>query len=215
MNNLGISIKERYKELCNLPYQIPEDGYHGKEIITIAKGIYEIYGKTKLEEDIEFFKQKGLEVLLKQIKEVLDNYRVNFDVFTSEQSLYDSSQVDNVLSMLQKSGKCYIEDGALWLKTTDYNDEKDRVLIKNDGTYTYFLPDIAYHFNKINRGFDKLIDVLGSDHHGYINRLKASIEILGKDSNILDIKMKHQRKMLVIKVNYINYINNVLNKFPI
>lgn len=196
MNNLGISIKERYKELCNLPYQIPEDGYHGKEIITIAKGIYEIYGKTKLEEDIEFFKQKGLEVLLKQIKEVLDNYRVNFDVFTSEQSLYDSSQVDNVLSMLQKSGKCYIEDGALWLKTTDYNDEKDRVLIKNDGTYTYFLPDIAYHFNKINRGFDKLIDVLGSDHHGYINRLKASIEILGKDSNILDIKILQMVRLI-------------------
>lgn len=196
MNNLGISIKERYKELCNLPYQIPEDGYHGKEIITIAKGIYEIYGKTKLEEDIEYFKQKGLEVLLKQIKEVLDTYRVNFDVFTSEQSLYDSSQVDNVLSMLQKSGKCYIEDGALWLKTTDYNDEKDRVLIKNDGTYTYFLPDIAYHFNKINRGFDKLIDVLGSDHHGYINRLKASIEILGKDSNILDIKILQMVRLI-------------------
>lgn len=196
MNNLGISIKERYKELCNLPYQIPEDGYHGKEIIIIAKGIYEIYGKTKLEEDIEYFKQKGLEVLLKQIKEVLDTYRVNFDVFTSEQSLYDSSQVDNVLSMLQKSGKCYIEDGALWLKTTDYNDEKDRVLIKNDGTYTYFLPDIAYHFNKINRGFDKLIDVLGSDHHGYINRLKASIEILGKDSNILDIKILQMVRLI-------------------
>lgn len=196
MNNLGISIKERYKELCNLPYQIPEDGYYGKEIITIAKGIYEIYGKTKLEEDIEFFKQKGLEVLLKQIKEVLDTYRVNFDVFTSEQSLYDSSQVDNVLSILQKSGKCYIEDGALWLKTTEYNDEKDRVLIKNDGTYTYFLPDIAYHFNKINRGFDKLIDVLGSDHHGYINRLKASIEILGKDSNILDIKILQMVRLI-------------------
>ena len=196
MNNLGISIKERYKELCNLPYQIPEDGYHGKEIITIAKSIYEIYGKTKLDEDIEYFKQKGLEVLLKQIKEVLDTYRVNFDVFTSEQSLYDSSQVDNVLSMLQKSGKCYIEDGALWLKTTDYNDEKDRVLIKNDGTYTYFLPDIAYHFNKINRGFDKLIDVLGSDHHGYINRLKASIEILGKDSNILDIKILQMVRLI-------------------
>ena len=196
MNNLGISIKERYKEICGLSCNLPEDGYHGKEIIMIAKDIYEENGNQKLNEDIEYFKQIGLDILMSQIKKVLDEYRVNFDVFTSEKSLYDRSLVDDTLSKLQKSGKCYIEDGALWLKTTDYGDEKDRVLIKHDGAYTYLLPDIAYHVNKLDRGFDELIDVLGSDHHGYINRLKASLEILEKDATKLDIKILQMVRLI-------------------
>ena len=196
MNNLGISIKERYKEICGLSCNLPEDGYHGKEIIMIAKDIYEENGNQKLNEDIEYFKQIGLDILMLQIKKVLDEYRVNFDVFTSEKSLYDRSLVDDTLSKLQKSGKCYIEDGALWLKTTDYGDEKDRVLIKHDGAYTYLLPDIAYHVNKLDRGFDELIDVLGSDHHGYINRLKASLEILEKDATKLDIKILQMVRLI-------------------
>ena len=196
MNNLGISIKERYKEICGLSCNLPDDGYHGKEIIMIAKDIYEENGNQKLNEDIEYFKQIGLDILMSQIKKVLDEYRVNFDVFTSEKSLYDRSLVDDTLSKLQKSGKCYIEDGALWLKTTDYGDEKDRVLIKHDGAYTYLLPDIAYHVNKLDRGFDELIDVLGSDHHGYINRLKASLEILEKDATKLDIKILQMVRLI-------------------
>ena len=196
MNNLGISIKERYKELCGLECNLPENGYHGKEIIDLAKKIYEEYGNQKLESDIEFFKQQGLETLLSQIKKDLDRYRVNFNIFTSEQSIYDKCLVEDVLSKLRNSNQCYVKDDALWLKTTQYGDEKNRVLIKSDGNYTYLTPDIAYHIDKINRGYDELIDVLGSDHHGYINRLKAALTMLGKDSNILDIKILQMVRLI-------------------
>lgn len=196
MNNLGISIKERYKELCGKDYSIPEDGYHGKEIITIAKSIYEEYQDTKLNEDIEYFKKYGLEKLLNQIKKDLDRYRVNYDVFTSEQSLYDKHLVDDTLNILKNNNYCYIAENALWLKTSDYGDEKDRVLVKSDGNYTYLTPDISYHLDKINRGYDEIIDVLGADHHGYINRLKAAITMLGKDSNILDVKILQMVRLI-------------------
>lgn len=196
MNNLGISIKERYKELCGVYSSIPENGYHGKEIITLAENIYKSYHDNKLNEDVEFFKKEGLNTLLAQIKKDLDTFRVNFDVFTSEQSLYDSYLVDEVLTKLRYTNYCYIKDDALWLKTTEFGDEKDRVLIKSDGSYTYLMPDIAYHIDKINRGYDKLIDVLGADHHGYINRLKASLSILNKDPNILDIKILQMVRLI-------------------
>lgn len=196
MNNLGISIKERYKEICGLDYELPENGYYGEEIKELAKKIYNLYGDSQLNSDIEFFKQEGLKVLLDRIKIDLDKYRVNFNVFTSEQSLYDKCLVEDVLNKLRYSNKCYLQDEALWLKTSEYGDEKDRVLIKNDGNYTYFTPDIAYHIDKINRGYDRIIDVLGADHHGYINRLKAALTILGKDSNILDIKILQMVRLI-------------------
>lgn len=196
MNNLGISIKERYKEKCGLDCEIPENGYHGNEIINIAENIYNIYGDSKLNEDTAFFRKEGLDILLDGIKKDLDRFRVNFDVFTSEQSLYDRGLVDNTLSKLQRSGKCYINEDALWLRTTDICDEKDRVLVKSDGNYTYFLPDIAYHGDKFERKFDRLIDVLGSDHHGYINRLKSALEIMGYDSNRLDVRILQMVRLL-------------------
>ena len=196
MYNLGVSIKERYKERCGVEFAIPENGYHGKEIIVIAESLYDEYGDSKLNEDIEFFRQKGLDILLDGIKKDLDKFRVNFDVFTSEQSLYDRGFVENTLNKLKNSGKCYIDEGALWLKTTDLYDEKDRVLIKSDGNYTYLLPDIAYHSDKLNRGFDRLIDVLGSDHHGYINRLRSSLEMVGYDSSKLEIKILQMVRLL-------------------
>lgn len=196
MNNLGISIKERYKELCGIDFKIPEDGYHGKEIIKLAESIYEEYQDTKLNNDIEFFKQKGLEKLLAQIKKDLNKYRVNFNIFTSEQSLYDNYAVDDTLNKLKASNNCYINEGALWLKTSQYGDEKDRVLIKSDGTYTYLTPDIAYHLDKINRGYEELIDVLGADHHGYVNRLKAAITMLDKNSDILDVKILQMVRLI-------------------
>ena len=196
MNNLGISIKERYKEICGLPFNIPEDGYHGNEIITIANQIYDSYNDKKLNEDTNFFRNEGLSVLLNQIKKDLDNYRVNFDVYTSEQSLYDKGEIEKILNIFNKKKECYINENALWLKTSAYGDEKDRVIVKQDGTYTYLLPDIAYHVNKIERGYTELIDVLGADHHGYINRLKGALEILGYNSNILDIKILQMVRLL-------------------
>lgn len=196
MNNLGISIKVRYQNLYNIDATLPEDGYHGQEIIDIAKKIKEEYQDTKLNEDIPFFKKYGLNILLDKIKKDLDIYRVNFDVFSSEKSLYDRGLVEKVIVKLKNDNHCYIEDGALWLKTMDYGDEKNRVLIKSDGNYTYLLPDIAYHCDKIERGFDELIDVLGADHHGYIDRLKASLEMMGKDSGILDIKILQMVRLI-------------------
>jgi arginyl-tRNA synthetase len=196
MNNLGISIKERYKEVCGLECKLPEDGYHGKEIIALAKTIYDENKDTKLDEDIEYFKQEGLKVLLNEIKKDLDIFRVNFDVLTSEQSLYDRGYVDKVLNTFKKNDACYVSEDALWLKTSNYGDEKDRVIVKSDGSYTYLLPDIAYHSNKIERGFDELIDVLGADHHGYINRLKGALTILGYNSDILDVKILQMVRLL-------------------
>ena len=196
MNNLAISIKERYKEVCGLECNLPEDGYHGKEIIDLAQRIYDLYKDSKLDDELDFFKQEGLEYFLNNLKSDLDTYRVNFDIFTSDQSLYDSGKFDTTLNKLKNSDKCFIEDGALWLRTTDYGDDKDRVLIKSDGNYTYFLPDIAYHEDKYNRGYDELIDVLGSDHHGYVKRLKAAIEIIGKDPDKLDIKILQMVRLI-------------------
>ena len=189
MNNLGISIKERYKELLGFPFDLPEDGYHGKEIITIAEEIKNKYHDQKLDSQVEFFKQYGLEYLLKQIKIDLDKYRVNFDVWTSEQTLYDEGLIENIRVKLRKSGDCYIKEDALWLNTAKYGDEKDRVLVKSDGNYTYLVPDIAYHSNKFERNFDECIDVFGADHHGYVSRLKIALEILGYDTNKLDVKI--------------------------
>lgn len=196
MNNLGISIKERYKELCGLECNLPEDGYHGKEIITIAKKIYDTYKDSKLSEEISYFRKEGLDILLEEIKKDLDIFRVNFDIFTSEQSLYDKGEVEKVLNNFKKNNECYINEDALWLKTSNYGDEKDRVIVKNDGNYTYLLPDIAYHVNKIERGYQQLIDVLGADHHGYINRLKGSLEMLGYNSQILDIEILQMVRLL-------------------
>ena len=196
MNNLGISIKERYREICGLECNLPEDGYHGKEIITIAKQIYDTYKDSKLEEDIPYFKQEGLNILLDAIKKDLDRFRVNFDVFTSEQSLYDQGEVETVLNSFKKNNNCYISEDALWLKTSEYGDEKDRVIVKNDGNYTYLLPDIAYHVNKINRGYQQLIDVLGADHHGYIARMKAAIQALGHEANKLEIELVQMVRLI-------------------
>lgn len=196
MNNLGASIKVRYENLYDKNKTLPEDGYHGEEIIAIAQKLKEEYGDSKLNENIEFFKKYGVNILLDKIKKDLDKYRVNFDIFTSEQSLYDKGLVDEVINKLKNSNECYIAQGALWLKTTKYGDEKDRVLIKSDGNYTYLLPDIAYHCDKIARGYEKLIDVLGADHHGYINRLKAALEILGKNSEVLEIKILQMVRLI-------------------
>ncbi|MBO6195059.1 MAG: arginine--tRNA ligase [Bacilli bacterium] len=189
IDNLGMSILVRYKELCGIEEELPENGYHGVEIIKIAEKIKEEYGESKLDEDIEFFKNLGLNTLLDQIKKDLKQFRVEFDIWTSEKDVRKKGRIEESLEILKKQGDTYEKDGALYLKTTKYGDDKDRVLIKSDGLYTYFTPDIAYHLDKIDRGYDKLIDVLGADHHGYVSRLKASIKALGYDDSKLTVKL--------------------------
>lgn len=186
INKLEQSIRGRYNEIIKVGDGIPEDGYHGKEIIQIAQDIYNQYG-TNVPDDI--FKEKGLQYLLDNIKRDLKNFKVEFDVWTSEKSIYQKGMVDKVLNDIKNSHNAYYKDDALWLKTTEYGDEKDRVLVKSDKTNTYLLPDIAYHIDKYSRNYDYLIDVFGADHHGYVPRLKAAMEIMGKDSSKLSVEI--------------------------
>jgi len=196
IENLGSSIKVRYENMCGINSEIPEDGYHGKEIIEIAEKIYKEHKESKLNENIEYFKDYGIDTLIFRIKEDLKNFRVEFDIWTSEKDIRKSGKIEQCLKLLDDMGNIYEEDGAKWLRTSKYGDEKDRVIIKSDGSYTYIVPDIAYHLDKISRGYDKLVDVLGADHHGYVSRLKASIDALGYDKDKLTVKLLQMVKLI-------------------
>lgn len=188
--NMARSVYERYKELFGLECVLGDDHYHGKEIITIAEKIKNEYGDKYLNNyDEAFFKEYGTKELLGNLKSDLKEFNVEFDTWFSEKSLYANNEVQNVIKLLNERGFTYESEGAVWLRTSLYNDEKDRVIIKSDGSYTYLLPDIAYHANKLNRGYSHLIDVLGADHHGYIDRLKAAITMVGGNSDLLDVEI--------------------------
>ena len=190
ITNMALSVYERYKELYGLPIDFKEDYYHGKEIITIAEMIKDEFGDKFLNEfDIDFFKEYGTKILLGNLKKDLERFNVIFDSWFSEKSLYANNAVEKTLKTLNDGDFTYLHEGATWLKTSNYTDEKDRVIVKSDGSYTYLLPDIAYHANKLSRGYDHLIDVLGADHHGYIDRLKAAVSMVGGDSNLIDVEI--------------------------
>lgn len=196
INNLGISVKERYKGLCGLQENMPEDGYYGKEIIDIAKFIKDNHGKDKLETNLEYFKKVAVDYLLNIIKTDLSNFGVEFDVWTSEKDVRAKGRIEQSLKILDEKDLIYKKDNAVFLKTTVYGDDKDRVLIKSDGSYTYLVPDIAYHLDKFDRGFDELVDVFGADHHSYVSRLKASIEALGYDKDKLEVRLLQMVRLL-------------------
>ena len=188
---LANSLFNRYKEALGLDFNLEEIGYQGKDVIKLAKDIAKKEGdkylKMPLEDAIEHFKNIGIELELNKIKKDLDLYRVEFDNYTSERSIYAKGKVAETLQKLKDSGHTYESEGALWLKTTDFGDDKDRVLVKSDGSYTYLLPDLAYHADKFDRGYNNLVNLFGADHHGYIIRLKAGLKILGYPSENLDI----------------------------
>lgn len=197
IKNLGHSIFERYKELYGLECNLGEDGYYGKEIISIAEMIKDEYQDSHLNDtDLEFFRDYGTKYLLEGLKKDLKDFNVEFDTWYSEKSLYKKNAVHKTLDFLKEKGHTYELDGATWLKTTEYGDEKDRVLVKTDGSLTYLTPDIAYHANKLSRGFDHLIDVLGADHHGYINRLKAAIAFVGGNPDLIDVEILQMVRVL-------------------
>ena len=190
IDHLADSLIARYLQLCGKECEVPEDGYHGEEIISVAKELYkkvEDSYKDEIDEHYEEIKQFAQDQLLEKIKEDLHNFRVDQDVYTSEKEIRNRGDVEKVLSSLMPN--CYKKDDAIFLNTTKDGDDKDRVLVKSDGTYTYLLPDIAYHQDKINRGFNKIIDLFGADHHGYITRLKSSLSSLGNDPDILTVKL--------------------------
>ena len=191
INVLAKSLYLRYKEALGQEINVEEIGYQGKDVIKLAKDIAlkekDKYLKIDIDEATNYFKDLGTKLELDKIKKDLDLFRVGFDNYTSERSLYSSHKVLDTLNKLKESGYTYENEGALWLKTTAFGDDKDRVLIKSDGSYTYLLPDLAYHKDKFDRGYNHLVNLFGADHHGYIIRLKAGLKILGYNPDNLEI----------------------------
>ncbi|MDD8048657.1 MAG: arginine--tRNA ligase [Thomasclavelia sp.] len=199
ITNLAYSLLARYKQAFGLEASIGEDGYQGKDIIKIANDIKEKDGdkylKVSEKEAIEFFREEGTKYELQKIKDILKEFRVVHDVWFSESSLYKEDRVVPTIKKLTDKGYTYTKDGALWFESTKFNDDKDRVLIKKDGSYTYLTPDIAYHLNKLDRGYEYLVDLLGADHHGYINRMKAAIAALGYNPDQLHMDILQMVRM--------------------
>ncbi|UOQ94991.1 arginine--tRNA ligase [Halobacillus shinanisalinarum] len=193
MANLALSVEARYMQALGKDWDMPEDGYHGKDIIELGKKLAEEdgakWGEVSEEERLAFFRKYGLTYELNKIKTDLEEFRVPFDEWFSETSLYEGDKIDNALNVLKEKNYVYEKDDATWFQTTAFDDDKDRVLIKNDGTYTYLTPDIAYHKNKLDRGFDTLINIWGADHHGYIPRMKAAIQALGYQKDTLEVEI--------------------------
>jgi arginyl-tRNA synthetase len=193
INNLAKSLEARYFQALGMEKDMPEDGYHGADIIEIGKRLAaesgDKYVKMDEQERFELFRQYGLDEEMAKLKRDLEDFRVSFDVWFSETSLYQNGKIDVALDALRATGYIYEQDGATWLRSTDFGDDKDRVLIKQDGSYTYLTPDIAYHKDKLDRGFEKLINIWGADHHGYIPRMRAAIQALGYDKDALEVEI--------------------------
>ncbi len=190
MNNLARSVNARYLELLGQDVEFPEDGYHGQDIIDTAQRIIDKEGDKYLsmddEERMEIFKDLAYVEKLAALKEDLASFNVTFDKWFSERTLHPEA-VNAAVKILQDNGNIYEKDGALWLKSTAYGDDKDRVVIRDNGVPTYLAADIAYHHNKYERGFDRLINIWGADHHGYVCRVKAAMDALGHDSKKLTV----------------------------
>ena len=213
MNNLAASVNARYlqllkleemggvpadltvKQLDEMPTGIPfpENGYHGYDIIETAQRIIRIYGKEFVALDEKERLAKFLDIAYKEklagLKEDLEAFGVTFDVWFSEKSLHEANKIREAVAFLQERGYIYEQGGALWLNSTAQGDDKDRVVIRDNGIPTYFAADIAYHRNKFERGFARVINLWGADHHGYIARVKAAVNALGFDANNLEIML--------------------------
>lgn len=192
IDHLAESINARYLQLCGMDAEIPEDGYHGQDIVETAQHILDRDGKIYLdmpeEKRLETFKDIGLKEKLAALRKDLHDFNVDFDNWFSEKSLYPE-QAEAALKTLKDEDNLYEKDGALWLRTTKNGDDKDRVVIRTNGVPTYFCSDIAYVGNKIRRGYNKLIDIWGADHHGYIIRLKTAMKFLGYNPDDFEIML--------------------------
>ncbi|UJF33636.1 arginine--tRNA ligase [Paenibacillus hexagrammi] len=187
--NLAKSIEARYLQALGQDAEMPEDGYYGEDIKGFAADLAAEKGDSLLsmpeEERRAYFRSYGLAKELDKIKRDLGRFGVKFDEWFSETSIYENNLIPGVLQELRDKGHIFEEEGATWLRTTPFGDDKERVLIKNDGSFTYLTPDIAYHRNKFERGYDRLINIWGADHHGYIPRMKAAMTALGFEADRL------------------------------
>ncbi|ENY5695974.1 arginine--tRNA ligase [Staphylococcus pseudintermedius] len=199
ITNLAKSIEARYLQHLGQKAEMPADGYHGQDIKNIGADLAKKQPNLmdlSDDERLKTFRQLGVDYEMAKLKQDLADFNIHFDNWFSETSLYEKGEIKAVLERMKENGYTYEQDGATWLRTTDFKDDKDRVLIKKDGTYTYFLPDIAYHYDKFQRGNDNLINLFGADHHGYINRLKASLETFGVDSDRLEIQIMQMVRLM-------------------
>ncbi len=191
VKNFGRSISARYMELSGGEFEFPEGGYAGQYIIDIARRIRDEHGDEfedlPEEERVGIFIEMEYPRMLESIERTLASMGVEFDVWFSERELYSRGEVERTLSELEERGEAYLDEGALWLRTTKYGDEKDRVLVRSNGEPTYFASDIAYHHDKIERGFDTVINIWGADHHGYVPRMKAAMDAIGYGAEHLEI----------------------------
>jgi len=191
MENLGLSLYSRYRELFGEPSEFPENGYPGDYVKDLALAVKQQYGNQYLNGDrdtaIKFFTKYGGDALLGTIRSQLQDFGIAFDFFFSEKAMRERGEVERAMAELRSKGLLYTQDGAEWYCSTRFGDDKDRTVIKSDGELTYFASDIAYHRNKCERRFDKLINVWGADHHGYVARLKAAMQGLGYDPNVLKV----------------------------
>lgn len=186
------SLEVRYLQIYKPETELPEDAYKGQDIIDHANAFNEIYGDKYVNADSEERRQAlcdfALPKNIQKLHDDLGKYRIQYDKWFNESTLHKDGSVQRVIKQLKASGHTYEKDGALWFKTTEFGDEKDRVLVRENGVPTYLVPDIAYHYNKLAvRKFDKAVDIFGADHHGYIARIKASMTALGVDADRLDI----------------------------
>lgn len=188
MNILGKSIRARYMSNCGRSEPFPEDGYKGSYVMDIANDFETVHGRNMTgEASIDAFREFGLNWIMEDIRKDLDDFGVKFDVWYSQKSLRESGKVEKAVAILKEKGYIYDSEGAVWFRSTAFGDDKDRVIYKSDGSATYLTPDIAYHLEKFNRGFSKLVDIWGPDHHGYIPRMKAAIRALGYPQDSLSV----------------------------
>ncbi len=191
MEKLGLSLYLRYRELYGEKTDFPEDAYLGDYVKEMAAEIKERWGEKFLSEEefaaADFLSRYGGETLLTSIRDDLGRFGITFDSYVSEKELRKRGEVEKTIDLLGSRGLLYKQDGAQWFKAVEYGDDKDRAVVKSDGELTYFASDIAYHRNKFERGYKKLINVWGADHHGYVNRVKAAMKALGYDPQLLDI----------------------------
>ena len=188
---LGLSLDIRLRQLMGEKVELPEDSYHANDIIDIAKLYNEQHPNEYKVGDEKSFKELqafGMKEELGKIKRDLELFRVKFDIYSFETDVRANNHVQDVLEN-KYSKYTYQQDGATFLRTTDFLDDKDRAVVKSDGSYTYLMPDIAYHLIKLSRGYDNLIDVLGADHHGYINRMKSALMMQGYQKDTLEVEL--------------------------
>lgn len=188
IEKLGLSLLIRYKQVCGETIDLPENVYMGEYLIDMAQDIYNQYNSSVLEKEISWFSEYAKNILLFNLQSTLSNYGINFDVWFSEKTLHLNKSIDNAVNeLIQKEYIYETVDKTLWFKSTLFGDEKDRVIKKANSDWTYVAADIAYIKNKIDRGFNKIIMILGQDHHSFAIRLKGILQALGHDSSILNI----------------------------